>query len=125
MNVYGYNLKFKDDLDLLNKILSIYAAIVNLNEGNNHLRPKLVQVISFYILFGYSVDTKNTIMESLNITKKNLNQINSELTRKNYLLRDAFNFRTKHLSKELKEVKSYFLTGNHSKIFLIKLTKSE
>lgn len=117
--IYGYEVSFKDKLDLLRKVLNIHATLTNLNKEKNHLRPKLVDVLSFYILMGYSKETKEMILESMGITVKNLNQINSELTKKGYLVRDTMNFRIKHLSNELKMLKGYFLTGESKKAYLI------
>ena len=120
MNVYGFPISYTDELDLLKKVLKINAVVTNINENENYLRPKLVDVLSFYILLGYSKETKDLILESLSINMKNLNQINSELTRKKYLIRDLHNFKKKHLSEELKSLKKYFIEGESAKIFLIK-----
>lgn len=120
INVYGFPVVYNDQLDLLRKVLKIHAVVTNIEKDENFLRPKLVDVLSFYILMGYSSETKDIILESLDITTKNLNQINSELKKKKCLVVDIHNFRNKHLSEELKQLKNYFLEGDYSKIFLIK-----
>ena len=122
-SVYGLNIDFKDRLDLLKKILKLHALVTNINKAENYLRPKLVDVLSFYILRGYSKETKDLILASLGITGKNLNQINSELTKKKYLIRDNNNFRKKHLSQELKVLRDYFLEGEYNKIYLVKFNE--
>lgn len=124
-NVYGFNVSYKDNLDLLRKVLILNATSTNINKGKNYLRPKLVDVLSFYILYDYSKDTKDLIMDSIGITSKNLNQINSELTRKQYLIRDKYNSRIKYLSEELKSLKKYFLEEETSKLFLIKFNEQK
>lgn len=124
-NVYGYGIVYKDQIDLLTKVLKIHSLVTNLKIEESYLRPKLAEVLSFYMLLGYSKETKNVIIESLKITLQNLNQINAELTKKKYLVRDNNNFRKKHLSKELNEFKEFFLSNDLSKILLIKLTKDK
>lgn len=119
INVYGYPVSYSDKLDLLRKVLKVHAVVTNIDKNENFLRPKLVDVLSFYILMDYSKETRDIILDSLDITQKNLNQINSELTKKKYLIRDNNNFRKKHLSKELKMLKKYFLEGDYKKIFLV------
>lgn len=124
INVYGFSIGYKDNLDLLRKVLKIYATVTNIDKSENFLRPKLVDVLSFYILLGYSKKTKSIILESLGITVKNLNQINSELNKKKYLVRDIHNFRKQHLSQELNNLKNYFINEEYSKIFLVKFRKN-
>lgn len=125
-NVYGFTLDYKDNWLLVRQILRIYALVTNINKGDNFLRSRLADVLSFYILFDYSKETKNLIIKSLKITNKNLNQINAELTEKKFLIRDLHNFRKKHLSKDLVSLKKYFLDEeNLNKFFLIKMRKDE
>lgn len=114
--IFGYTVTSKGRLDLLNKMLNIYSAI----QGEKFLRPKLISVLAFYVQFGYSVETKSLIMDSLGIKVENLNQINAELTKKGCLVRDSMNFKLKHLSSDMMELKNYFLKGDYSKILLVK-----
>lgn len=125
VNVYGIPITYKDKLDLLKKVLRIYASVININTNKNYLRPRLVDVLAFYILFGYTKDTKKLILESLKMDIKNLNQINSELTKKKFLIRDANNFTKKHISKELEGLNDYFILKKTNNIFLVKFIKDE
>lgn len=125
INVYGYPVDYSDELDLLRKVLKVHAVVTNIDKDENFLRPMLVKVLSFYILWGYSKETKEIIMDSLEITQKNLNQINSELTKKKYLVRDTHNFRKKYLSKELTMLKNYFLEGDYKKVFLVRFKEKK
>ena len=56
--------------------------------------------------------TKETIINTLGITKPNLNQINSELTKKGYLRIDQRSYRKKNLSPAMLQIKDYFLNNN-------------
>lgn len=123
--IYLNKMKIESDLDKINKVVSIFSIIKNGNLGYCHIRPRCVQVISYYILFGYSRETRELI-QSLGIKLKNLNQINSELTKKGYLVKDDKNFHNKHLSNELKKIKDYFMnTEIKNKLFLIELLDNE
>ena len=123
-NVYGYTLKFKNDWLLVRALLKIYSLTINIEQDNNYLRPKLVDVLAYYILLGYSDETKEIILKSLKIKRTNINQINAELTSKKFLVRDKYNYRKKYISEDLKSLKQYFLeSDNPNKLFLIKFKK--
>ena len=124
-DVYGIKISYKDDLDLIKKVLTIFASLTNLNKEENYLRPRLIEVLSFYILMDFNKETKNMIIESLDINNTNLNQINSELGRKGYLIRDSRNMRNYHLSDDLKMLKEYFIKQQTANAFLIPLKKSK
>lgn len=111
-DMYIQKFEYKDSLDKLTKVLQLYALMINLKVGKIYLRPKLVEVLAFYILKGYSDKTKETIINTLGITKPNLNQINSELTKKGYLRIDQRSYRKKYLSPAMLQIKDYFLNNN-------------
>ena len=125
IKIYGSKIIFTDDLDLMKKVLNIYAKIVNIEKKSNYLSPRLVNVLSFYMLKGYSKETKVLIQKSLDINVTNLNQINAELTKKKCLVKDEYNFSTKHLSESLENLKLYFIKGEYSKIFMINFKKED
>lgn len=123
--VYLNKMKVDSDFDKISKIVSIFSIIKNGNLGEMHIRQRCVEVISYYVLFGYSSETRALITESLKISKKNLNQINSELTLKGYLVKDSRNYHTKHLSQELQRIKDYFLSRDvKDKMYMINLVES-
>lgn len=110
-DMYIQRFEYKDSLDKLTKVLQLYALMVNLKVGKIYLRPKLVEILAFYILKGYSDETKELIIKTLNITRPNLNQINAELTRKGYLRIDQRSYRKKYLSPAMLQIKEYFMDG--------------
>lgn len=121
--VYAYPVAFRDKLDLLRKVLRVYALVTNIEEEENYLRPRLVDVLSFYILRGYNNETTDLILESLDIKKSNLTQINSELRRKGFLVRDTHNFRKNTVSEEMRLLCEHFIDTKDRKIFLIDFQK--
>lgn len=111
MEVYNLKIKHSNSYELVNYFLSVYAAL----EGNkNHkLRPKLVEILSYYVLYGYNDDTKKLIVNIIpNMTLLNLNQINSELQRKGYLLKGVYKDSSRELNSTLKTIKKYIELPN-------------
>lgn len=108
--IYGYTLDFKSRLDLMQKAVSIFATLEALKAGQVKIRKKLVEVLTFYALNGYSRETKTMITETLRIKDDNLTQINAELTKSGYLIRDRNNFRKKTLHPDLETLKNIFIS---------------
>ena len=75
-DMYIQKFEYTDTLDKLTKVLQMYALMINLKIGKIYLRPRLVEVLAFYILRDYSNETKELIIQTLGIEKANLNQIN-------------------------------------------------
>lgn len=100
--------KFENSFDKVHACLRLYAEATNIKAGYVHIRPRMVDVLTFYILYGYSRETKKKILETTGFTKENLNQINSELTKKGYLRMDSRNYRIKHLSPTVQGLKDFF-----------------
>ena len=55
-------------------------------------------------------------LEELETNSKNLNQINSELTKKNFLLRDPHNSQKRTLSVELQKLRDFFLNDESESV---------
>lgn len=125
MKLYSIDIKFKDSIDLLQKVLTLYSAGVHLNRNNENLRPRLIQILAFYVLKGYSSETKDLILDSIpGLKKSNLNQINSDLLKLGYLEKGKYKNDERTLSKPLMELKQYIETESNGKPFIIfKLTK--
>lgn len=124
--VFAYNLKFNNDWLLIRALLKIYSITLNIKKESVYLRPKLVDVLAYYILLGYSDETKEIILKSLKIKRTNLNQINAELTKKKFLKVDPYNLRKKYISKDLESLRDYFLDSEkEKKLFLINFQKIE
>ena len=127
VKLYSIDIKFKDSIDLLQKVLTLYSAGVHLNRNNENLRPRLIQILAFYVLKGYSSETKDLILDSIpELKKSNLNQINSDLLKLGYLEKGRYKNDERTLSKPLLELKQYLEKDSNGKPFIIfKLTKDE
>ena len=110
--IYGYTLEFKNRLDLMRKAVAVFATLEALKAGEVKIRKKLVDVLTFYALNGYSVETKNMIIETMGISSDNLTQINSELTKSGYLIRDRNNYRNKSIHPDLERLKNTFMNDS-------------
>lgn len=111
VKIQYFNLSYSDKLDICRKIMSIYALVINMQQRskNNFLNQRAADVLAFYMTMGYSKETKNVIVEALDTNIKNLNQINAELTKKMFLIRDPYNAQKRSLSPELQQLKQFFL----------------
>lgn len=109
-NIYGYPVKFESRLDLMKKAVAIFATLERIRTGEVKIRRKLEEVLSFYALNGYNLETKKMITETMSISADNLTQINSELTKNGYLIRDKNNFRKKYLHPDILRLKDTLTT---------------
>jgi hypothetical protein len=117
--------EFDNEFDLVHKFLRIYLMSLECKFDSDkfHIRNKLVEVLTFYVLKGFSDSTKKLIMGSVSpeITYHNLNQINSELTRKNLLLRSSGgdnNWKNtyRELSPTLVKLRDYILNKDYDNL---------
>ena len=107
--IYGYTLGFSTRLDLMKKAVTVFATLEAIKHGEVKIRKKLIDVLTFYALNGYELKTKRMITETLKISTDNLTQINAELTKSGYLIRDKNNFRKKTLHPDLERLKNIFI----------------
>jgi len=104
--VYIVPYKYKNDLDLLNTVINVYS----LTALKSSLTPKQQDTLRFYLQFGFTAKTKETIMKDLKITDKHLNQINCQLQKCGYLTRHPTNYRMKYINENLLKLKESFLS---------------
>lgn len=124
-DVFGFTVTYEDRLELCLKAVKTYVHFRTLEDENNALSPRPLEFLSYYVLEGYSDETKNFMKKALGITSKNVNTVNTKLSNKGYLVNDRFNFTKKHLSPELKELKNYIDTGKDvSKFMLLKFKRN-
>lgn len=98
---------YKNEVDLVNKLLSIYSIV----KKNGDLRDFERKVLNYYIRKGYSTETKDQIRKELGLKQRNLNQTNYHLTNKGYLKQSTKNQKNKSLNKELQEIRDLFVAG--------------
>lgn len=94
--------EFKNEVDLVDKILSIYSII----KKNNDLRKFERNILNYYLRKGLTEDTKKLIKKELNINSSNLTQVNYYLRNKDYIVKDTKNHNKDHLCKELEDIRN-------------------
>lgn len=99
--------QYKNEVDLVNKLLSIYSIV----KKDGDLRDFEKKVLNYYIRKGYSSKTKDQIRNELGLKQRNLNQTNYHLTNKGYLRQSTRNQKNKSLNKELQEIRNLFVEG--------------
>ena len=108
MDVY-----FSNDLEKLQKAIAWYSLMTNLFDGKDRLRPRLIEVLAYYVKLGYSSRTKDFILQSIpSLKRTNLNQINSDLQRSGYLVKDKMNESLRHLNPSLQKLKDFLESGD-------------
>jgi len=123
--VYVFNLPYENKHELFLHFITLYGVCQNLAKGKNYLRPKLAEVLTYYVVMGYSDETKKYIVDNHEkMNYGNLNNINSQLTKKGYLVTDKYRAHFKHLSTELQTMKDY-IENDVMPMFIAKCKKSD
>lgn len=119
-NVYGLINRYDNYHELLQNFLILYSVSINLNNPTNHLKPRLSNVLSYYVLKGYSEETKKIILDSKpGLTRKHLNQINCELQKQGYLHPHKHNENRREVDKSLLDLKEYLESNKDNKPHLV------
>lgn len=114
--------KYTDDINLADKIISIYS-IMN-KEKNSRILPFEKSVLVYYVLFGFSKESKETVKKALKKNENQLNTTNSNLRSKGYLHKDNRNKTNGYVSKDLVEMVHTFL-NDKSKVLVTVFTKNK
>lgn len=107
--VYADWCVYKNEIDFVDKILSIYS-IVKM-DNNNQLRKFEKDVLSYYIRFGYSTETKKRIKRELSKSKETITQATFYLSKKGYLIPSKTNMSQKKLNADLDRLRKGFMDG--------------
>lgn len=122
MIAYKVDFKYRNDVDLLETVMSIFSNTVLREE----LSDKERQILREYMLNGYSKQTKESIKLSMKMKPANLNTYNYHLQRKGFLKPHPTNQRLKLLNEQLMELRDCFMQETKSKkIFLINFVSNE
>lgn len=108
----GLNVKFKNQAELLDKLIRIYAAAKGI-ELANYERDTLM----YYIRYGHSKETREFISEDTGKGLKYISVIDRKLKTKGFLVDDVRNYRRKNLSPDMKKFKDSFV--NRGKTFYL------
>lgn len=99
--------KFKNEIELIDKILSFYS-IAKFDE-ESRLRPYEKNILIYYIRKGITEETLESVCEDRGIKKNYLHKINKDLRDKGYLITSQNNFRKFGLNQELEDIRENFI----------------
>ena len=112
--IYFNYCDYKNEIDLVDKVLSIFSII----KKSNDLRKFERDVLNFYIRKGISDDTKKMVRDELEMTANNLTQANYYLRKKGYIVKDSKNFNKDKLCKELQSIRNSIIL-NKKRVFAV------
>lgn len=116
MIAYKVDFKYKNDVDLLDIVMSVFSKTV-LNE---EISNKEKVILREYIVNGYSKRTKDSIKLDHKMKPSNLNTLNYHLQKKGFLKPHPKNQRLKLLNEDLLELRDCFMKeGENKKMFII------
>ena len=119
--IYAVQVHCDNEIEVLSALVQLYSTSVLLRKGKDRLRNKLTELLAYYIKYGYSKETKELAMDSMNTSSYNINVMNSELTRLEYLITSNTNFHDKELNGELKSLADYYKNPSEDKLFIFKI----
>lgn len=88
--------------------------------GVEKLTGRKLEVLAYYLMYGYSKKTKKHIITNLKITDSNLNNINHELRKMGVINSIGYNQATNEVNKDLLELKN-FVVNNKGSYMMIKV----
>lgn len=104
------------EMDEILRCIKLYVILKDIKK----LTGRKLEVLSYYLKFGYSKKTKKTIIKGIQITDSNLNNINHELRKMGVINSVGYNQSTNEVNKELLKFKE-FIVDNKKKYVLIKI----
>ena len=113
---YKIDIKALSDMDEVIRCIKMYTLLHNIEK----LTGKKIEVLSYYLKFGYSKATKKDIIKNIKITDSNLNNINHELRKIGVIKSIGYNQATNEVNRDLLEFKK-FIVDKQGKYMLIKI----
>lgn len=101
----SFNVTYKSQIDLAEKCLYQYSATEI--ERSDVLTPTLVRVLSYYILFGYSSDTREMVCRDLKMRKSYVDNTNCKLRKYGYLVDPYESKSMRKLSRKMEDISDY------------------
>lgn len=109
MEIYQIEIKSDNEFQVLQKLITVYSCYRTITGWKSKmLRAKLVTLLSIYIKYGYSKESKDRACEMLDLKKTNLNCLNSELRDGGFLIKSEMNTRDSYLNAELQDLSDYY-----------------
>jgi len=104
------------EMDEILRCIKLYVILKDIKK----LTGRKLEVLSYYLKFGYSKKTKKDVIKGIKITDSNLNNINHELRKMGVINSIGYNQSANEVNKELLQFKK-FIVDNKGNYVLIKL----
>ena len=98
------NTGYKNDLDLIEKLLQCYSIM-----QEAPLRKFELTVLKYYIKYGYGDEAKSYIREDENKTRQDIRTADTHLRKNGYLLHGDVNLRKSSLSNDMEGLRKSFI----------------
>lgn len=119
--LYFNTMTYKNDIDLIDKLISIYS-IIKTKDPKKRILPFEKEVLIFYIIFGFTKEAKEAIKKDKKKNENQINTTNSNLRKKGYLFKDDKNLTKGYVVKDLLKLIETF-KNDPEKYYTIKFVK--
>ena len=106
--VLGYD----NRLEMIRKVLKVYSGFLDAS-GRDPIYERHQNMISCYIVYGYSLDSTKKFQEIFGVSNSYLRVLNTEVRRIGYLVKDYESDWDYRLSDEMEYLRRYFITSNN------------
>jgi hypothetical protein len=105
------------EMDEILRCIKMYVILKDIKK----LTGRKLEVLAYYLSYGYSKDTKKDIIKGIRITDSNLNNINHELRKMGVINSVGYNQSANEVNPDLLEFKK-FMVDNKGNYVLIELS---
>ena len=96
------------------RCIKLYVILNNIKK----LTGRKLEVLAYYLIMGYSKETKKTILKALKITDSNLNNINHELRKMGVINSVGYNQSNNEVNKDLLAFKNFIVDSKGSYVLI-------
>ena len=114
-------IEYSDTFELINDFLSVYAEALRVSEGIN-IQTSYLKVLAFYLLHGYSQETKRVIMEYMNKDSSYIANADHKLRKFGFLKKDERHFKKSVFTEKSENLRKYLL-GDGVKYIVVRFKK--
>lgn len=95
------------EMDEIIRCIKMYAILKDIKK----LTGRKLEVLAYYLKFGYNKKTKKDVIRGIHLTDSNLNNINCELRKLKVINQIGYKASNNELNKELLEFKRFIVDG--------------
>lgn len=102
------------EMDEILRCIKLYVILKDIKK----LTGRKLEVLSYYLKFGYSKKTKKDVIKGIKITDSNLNNINHELRKMGVINKVGYNQSANEVNKDLLEFKKFIVDNKGSYVLI-------